>query len=442
MKVSDPYPYPVSLRTTNGAIADSDIIGAPGRTQVFQIMKDYKSHGSWRYQDCDNSKVNLGFYNQVTTPYPDHSAATLTDSGLSEGSGTGERFVVDYPVSLLVQDSSVFLDAMGPSPYSAPSRKGLEAVFSNPRVPKQISIDRDPFDTGFSIWYLLVDAWQFGGLFKSLFGSMTLNRRFRLLDNLDPKATAKQLADDHLMVKFGLIPTIADLRQFCTLVRGWRKRYDDMAAFLRAPRAWHAEPYLLKEDYPVNEDAFIYEGVTSVRRFAITQQPTMYAAVYNRIAVLHRTGSYSFVAPEFMGWMSRLKQFIDAFGVLDPAAIWDIIPFSFIVDWFYGIGNWLHKQRPRLFPADVVLQDYCESIKLERHVTFQCSYKGTRGTDYSLQPVSFINAILCDVTVTNFIRRKYLPPSIDVPIGPGPGTGISISRGLVSASLIAQRLPR
>jgi len=392
-------------------------------------MSDYVSKGKWRYQDCINYSFQGNLYFPVT-------GGAVFDVDVC--TGKPGYMASSYPIAMLWEDRIMY----GPSLQSLQLMDPVvladfESPFADPSLPKNIQIDYDPFDTDFSIWYLVTDLYQMKGLWKSLFGSEVINRRFRRLDELDLKQTAKQLADDHLMVQFGILPTIRDMQDFWTIINNWTKKYDEADEHLSKTRPWHATPLRLTQYWPAHTERF---GHAIVRDIAFDSSHFKWKAVDTVEAHMYRSASYSFTAPEFQGWLSRLKQFVDSFGIADPAALWDIVPFSFIVDWFYGVGNWLHQNRPRFFPADVLVHDYCESIKVVRSTQWFGTYLQNDGILNPLLPM--VDTYLCGTTETAYVRRRFQPDLSHVSVPRKSKNVLSVRRALISAALVAQRLPR
>lgn len=55
---------------------------------------------------------------------------------------------------------------------------------------------------------------------------------------------------------------------------------------------------------------------------------------------------------------------LDLYGVqLNPRIIWDAIPFSFVVDYFVRVGDWLDQFKKRNLNPDVVVWEWIESIR-------------------------------------------------------------------------------
>lgn len=61
-----------------------------------------------------------------------------------------------------------------------------------------------------------------------------------------------------------------------------------------------------------------------------------------------------------------LGAYMDALGLnWNPATLWDATPFTFVVDWFIGIGDWLDKFKQNNIDTSVTILDSCYSIKRE-----------------------------------------------------------------------------
>lgn len=54
----------------------------------------------------------------------------------------------------------------------------------------------------------------------------------------------------------------------------------------------------------------------------------------------------------------------------DPNIVWELVPFSFVVDWFLTVGKWLESYEKRNFSPSVTMFDACWSQKVERRETF------------------------------------------------------------------------
>lgn len=319
----------------------------------------------------------------------------------------------------------------------------FEPMFSDRRLPREFTIRRDPFDTDFSVWYLLVDLLDAKKLLKSLakglFGSV---RRYKV-----PRTyTARDIHDSHLAIRFGVIPTVNDIEALVSTIRSWNDRAKVLAALPSKRYVSHSNldgsnvTSLLPDGYQEWEET-VFPVLPLVGSGCSVKVHSITAASW------HGQALYGFACPELQGWVSRLAQICDTFGVLDPAAIWDVVPFSFIVDWFFSVSAWLHKNRPRLFPATAVLHDYLETIKVTTTVTYTLTGEYANIAAHSW-PWTLSNSTAIGTEVyTTYLRRRFRPDDGYVKLAPSDrrrdASFVTLAnRVAVSAALIGQRVPR
>jgi hypothetical protein len=415
---------------------DSLTSGVGSIDRFKQFMTDELQSGIWHFNNCSNVKSQL----------TEFASVLLTEgNNISVGSkafGLSARTLIEPSWSVLRHET-------------APSFEGLtghldryDPLFSDPRLKKDFQIRSDPFDTDFSAWYLLVDLLDFKKLIRGLLkGAM----KTRPIIGSNPHAladspyTARDFHNNNLLIKFGVIPTINDIRQLLRTISQWSKKYGDVGAL--AAKRYKAHVNVEKLDELVNfaeldpweeEVSLPIPGSSIGSPYTLRVSRTVEAS-------WHAEALYGFTCPEFQGWVSRLGQITDSFGLLDPAALWDVIPFSFVVDWFYSVSTWLHKNRPRLFPATAVLHDYLETIKVKSTVKYYLKdcYNVSFDSPY-YQPIN--NLLLGEESTTTYIRRRFRPPDgyvVMVPRERGPASFIQVLRRVgISASLVGQRLPR
>jgi hypothetical protein len=397
---------------------------------------------TWCYHDCLH-------HHHRTNTYVFYPTTNGSDSNIWYVPNNGNPAYLtsySYPTAALLSNSGKYWQWVEDS-----TDRLYWSVFSDSIVPTEITIPRDPFDTSFSLWFLIVDLFTFKGTFKSIFGQgrnygkKLHTMRQSLYDTGRNHMTASQLHDSNLALQFGLIPTVADMKTFLKLLLEWWKRYDQMQEEMRLHRRWRAEPFAY-EKLKINGDIPL-----------ISHAPESDFSIIGELRTeldvrIHRTALYKFTAPPFQGWMSRAKQFVDAFGVFDPAALWDLVPFSFVVDWFINIGGWLHGNKPQLFPVGGLILDYCESIDQDYTIHWVTSYRAPVPNS-TVGNTLVERQTIANTRVTQYVRRRFKPSSRHISIGrhKAPGSSpaprdkssfVNPGRVSISASLIAQRIPR
>lgn len=77
------------------------------------------------------------------------------------------------------------------------------------------------------------------------------------------------------------------------------------------------------------------------------------------------TMTYTYTAPDLDTLSDQMKAFRDITGLRFTAAnVWEAIPFSFVVDWFFRIGDWLENFQEPLIRTQVTVIDYSIAYKL------------------------------------------------------------------------------
>jgi hypothetical protein len=85
------------------------------------------------------------------------------------------------------------------------------------------------------------------------------------------------------------------------------------------------------------------------------------------VRAFNATMEYSYSLPSLSELEIQLRGFLDKIGVRpDPSIIWNALPWSFVVDWFAGIGQWLERFKGANIEPRLVIRNYCHSFKVER----------------------------------------------------------------------------
>jgi len=443
----------LNLRDFGGGFVTWDLSGTtpvtlPRDEEDFaQYMQDELQKGVRRYNTCYNTKVENDYNLYPSSPFDPARTQYLRGPIIDTFSGIGSKAYADPSSSGLGIPASEVIRAVRPLLHNSTKPEFEELphnsakflpLFGDPRLKKRFEIKADPFDTDFSIWYVLVDLYdfkkQFAGLAKGLISSRPRPPK---------ELSARQLHDAHLGVRFGVLPTIRDVTELISTIRNWKSKYDDVGDVLKNRYTTHVKVEKL-HDVITNFGLDDWEeNLTFTLPFFQLGGPLDISVKKTTTASWHGQASYGFSCPEFQGWISRLSQIVDSFGILDPAAAWDAVPFSFVIDWFFSVSSWLHNNRPRLFPANPVVYDYLETIKVVTEVSYTLTAKYT----LSVPPYYYVSTdVIGRERTTNYLRLRFLPPEgyfVLAPRGRKPASFVTLSNRVgISSSLIAQRLPR
>lgn len=103
--------------------------------------------------------------------------------------------------------------------------------------------------------------------------------------------------------------------------------------------------------------------LSNVSNWSLGNYTTAKANVERKITF---TMKYKYDCKDIVTGYDKLRIFSDMFGLnfgLD--VLWEAVPFSFVVDWFFNAGNFLSQTRKPSYPVRLDIMSYGYSIKSE-----------------------------------------------------------------------------
>lgn len=138
-----------------------------------------------------------------------------------------------------------------------------------------------------------------------------IRKPWELIPKLRNMSLLKNVANNYLMVDYGILPTVDDLK---SIVRAFTKRM----------------PYLDKNGYATYSSYNIQSLVDSDCNYSLEQRA--------KIAVANDDDT-----------LLALTKRLDDFGLYPRFEyMWDLIPYSFVIDWFLDVGQFLERIDTRL----------------------------------------------------------------------------------------------
>jgi hypothetical protein len=104
---------------------------------------------------------------------------------------------------------------------------------------------------------------------------------------------------------------------------------------------------------------------------------------------------------------TNIRGLLDVLGFeLNPRIIWDALPFTFVIDWFFGVGNWLQNFKVDTLELPIHCLDasvsYKEVLKVESRLTVNPTGYPTDNTSTEVMDG-------CVSTSEFFERQPFLP---------------------------------
>lgn len=267
---------------------------------------------------------------------------------------------------------AAFPNAQSHYDITSPLRSALDLEAFNKRA---IESMKPGIETAIDVPTFLTELGSLPDLFKSgvltkWFGNSTVNKNIasalkdpksskKYLEMVKEKAKKydtrieKDLAGDYLNLQFGWLPTVADAKALYATIRDIKKKLDELVK---------RQDELFKSHYTEYVDVDI-EGYYGQNAY------TDYLEVKHDKVKVKMTASLHFRykipgIDDLRGKLPLWKAYLDALGFNNPLrTIWERVPFSFIVDWFIPVGDFLEQFSQKWLDTKVEYLDYCLSYK-------------------------------------------------------------------------------
>lgn len=143
---------------------------------------------------------------------------------------------------------------------------------------------------------------------------------------------AKNAAGAHLNYSFGWKPLFSDIREMCGLIHGV---IDKIEEFEKAANQTLKVHRTISNTMLAKEGSLTYAGIHTLKWSGYVNRIKSAGLCY-RPQPFQVTRDYKFM----------LRAYLDALGFeLNPRIIWDALPFTFVLDWFFDIGSWLERHK-------------------------------------------------------------------------------------------------
>lgn len=237
------------------------------------------------------------------------------------------------------------------------------------------------------------------------------------------RSKLKNSASVNLGLQFGLIPFVSDVQALVNALRSFQKRLKELQKAANKPITRHYRRGL--DVFKLPSDAVLGSTGGPLRcwRIARWEEPPMYTA----------TVRYRYQMPDLGLLSNRIKAMLDSLGVRPDASIlWNAIPFSFIVDWFFDVGGWLESLSSDNLDIPVHIDDFCHSIKVDYTIELHMQRK----YDYPVNGALYtdLHKVLMK-NISHYERRRAIPSThLDTAVQRGP---LSTNKIVLGTSLIA-----
>jgi hypothetical protein len=178
-------------------------------------------------------------------------------------------------------------------------------------------------------------------------------------------------SDSYLQAQFNILPLLSDISGIHAALLRTSSRINDLVARQgRVQRRHFAYVWdeLLPDTYYPNGHGYrlmpgIFPGLTDVADTVVKR------LVVNSASVFHGEIQFNYNYTGYQAAHAQLFGLLDALGVQpNPAIIWNAIPWSFVVDWVFGVSRWLNQYKYSLMEPVTNILGYLWSISRKRTV--------------------------------------------------------------------------
>jgi len=207
--------------------------------------------------------------------------------------------------------------------------------------------------------------------------------------NIAKKTLSKILnagSDGYLQTQFNLLPLLSDISGIQNALDTARRKAEKLidrelkietrhftADFGNATYKNRDETSTTYSPFETGSGRLALMGCTTP--YTVSSDPSCYGCRTRRIVhytkrKFHAQIVYSYVFTDLQKQYYKLFSLLDAFGVqLNPAIIWNAIPWTFVVDWVVGVSRFLDQYKLQNMEPVIVVHKFLASQSIERKIT-------------------------------------------------------------------------
>lgn len=350
---------------------------------------------------CDPNHVEWVWGNTITSVF-----GALADPSLTFGHWNNP--VKDLPVLAVPIDGHEgwkLHPSMSPDDWNLLIQRGLNAML--PGIKASLSLPNALFE--------LKDMKTLARSMKRVHqGLDALNTLRRLGNELRKGRNARaalrtilrSVSDGYLQSNFNLLPLLRDIAALRSSCVSLRRDLENLRQRANVRQRRHYKAFL--------NETFPDENRTLPLQYAnnyVRTEGTAGRIVRYDVREFHATIEYSYKLPiHWRGDFASIAGMMDRWGVnFNPAIIWNAIPWSFVVDWVFGVSRWLDQFKTRMLEPEVHIHGFCCSVHTQRVVTTTLNVGTYAGPVSTVQEEAYERKVGLDqAEVTSSIQSSGL----------------------------------
>jgi len=253
------------------------------------------------------------------------------------------------------------------------------------------------------------------------------------------KALLRQAAGNYLEHMFNISPLISDICGIYTALTRTERRINDLISRAGRPQSKHfaynwaefpqTSPEVVGQNISIGYNRS-WSTLINLQNYALWRRTVMVQPTS-----FHAQIQYNYNYTDYQREHALLLATLDALGVnLNPQIAWNAIPWSFIVDWMYGIGQYIGSQKVALMKPQINILRYLWSVRRSRTIQVERKLRSAMGYGYGGFGESDTWVTLPVVRETAYRRFVGLPSASSI-----ESSGLSPMEFSLGAALVLSR---
>jgi hypothetical protein len=247
----------------------------------------------------------------------------------------------------------------------------------------------------------------------------------RALGELDRRA-----AQGYLEYRFNLAPLVSDICGiYAALSRAHSQMNDLLTRQGRVQRRHYAFNWREFDEYETSNGAYV-GYFAPAHKLDPCNLLHHTREVFSDPTVFHAMIEYNYNYTRWQVQTAALGSLLDSLGVnLNPAIVWNAIPFTFIVDWVIGVSRYLQQYTYHNMEPEINIHRALWSVKRGRRIRVQ---KWTTSGYYGYLCSNRVS--LPEVSETSYRRTNWIPTRSSIQLSGLSPTEFSLGAALVIGS--------
>lgn len=234
-------------------------------------------------------------------------------------------------------------------------------------------------------------------------------------------------SDVYLQSQFNILPLLSDIAALRAALSRSERQMSDLITRQGKVQSRHFSYNWFEESYDEDQSATFSTNYGN-------RLCTVYRKVVPENARFHVQMQYNFNFTAFQIEHARLLSYLDVLGVnFNPTIIWNAIPWSFVIDWVFGIGRFLDQFKAGNMTPTINIHRALWSITRRRRIGLRRQLSSKPAAMVSFSEVT----LLPETNESTYRRSVFVPSSSSI-----QSSGLNIKEFSLGAALVISRRRR